>query len=71
MNKYDIDNMTVKEALEVPQIVRIIEKHYPGASRHPMLFLVKRKTLPQVLQMMGRNADPEKIRLIREEVSLL
>jgi len=68
--RYDIDKMTVMEALEVPAIVKIIDKHYPGAARHPLLFLVKRKTLPEVLKM-APNADLERIRRIREDVSKL
>ena len=68
--RYDIDNMTVMEALQVPEIVKIVDKHYPGATRHPLLFFVKRKTLPEVLKM-APNADPERIRRIREDVSKL
>jgi hypothetical protein len=68
--RYDIDKMTVMEALEVPEIVKIVDKHYPGATRHPLLFLVKRKTLPEVLKMTP-GADQERIRRIREDISRL
>lgn len=71
MNKYDIDRMTVREILEVPEIVRIVEKHMPGITRHPFLFMVKRNTLPELLQMAKGHADPDKIRLMREEISML
>ena len=69
--KYNIDAMTVKEILAVPEIVKIIEKYYPGITRHPMLFLVKRKTLPEALKMAGNHADPKDIIKMREEVSRL
>ena len=68
--KYDIDKMTVTDSLEIPEIVKIVDTHYPGATRHPLLFLVKRKTLPEVLKMTPK-ADPERIRRIREDISKL
>ena len=68
--RYDIDKMTVKEALEIPEIVKIVDRHYPGALRHPLLFLVKKKTLPEVLKM-APGADQERIRRIREDVNKL
>lgn len=71
MSKYDIDSMTVKEILAVPELVRVIEKHMPGITGHPLLFMVKRKTLPEVLNMAKGYADPEKIRAMREEIARL
>jgi len=71
MSKYNIDTLTVSEALAVPEIVKIVEKHFPNATRHPLLFLVRRKTLLDVLGMVKDNSDKQKIKLVREEISRL
>ena len=69
--KYNIDNITVNEALDIPEIVKIVEKHFPMATQHPLLFFVKRKTLSEVLNIIKDSADEEKIELIRQEISNL
>ena len=71
MSKYNLDIMTVSEALAIPEIVKIVEKYFPGASRHPLIFFVRRKTLIEVLSMTKGKDDKEKIKRIREEVNLL
>ena len=71
MSKYDIDRMTVKEVMAVPALVAVIEKHIPGITKHPLLFMVKHKLMPDVIKMAGRHADPEKIKLMRREIETL
>ncbi len=71
MSKYNIDRMTVREVMAVPELVAIIEKHIPGITRHPLLFMVKGRLMPDVIKMAGNHADPTKIRLMYEEAARL
>ena len=61
------ENSKVKDILANKKAVELMEKHFPGAIRHPMIGFFKNRTLKSISEMPQLNMDKATFdKLLRE-----
>lgn len=71
MSRYDLTTTTVRELLEDPAAVAIVERRFPGISHNPMIAFAKGMKAEKAMAMAADHVDPAEIAKIRAEIEAL
>ena len=59
---------TVGELLADPRVVEIVERHLGSMSKNPMIIMMKRKKMRDVMGKIRKQVSAEKIAMIEKEI---
>ena len=63
------ENSTIRQILADERAKAILDKHFPGASTHPQLYMGMDMTLKQISGYWESGMTPEKLKALVEELA--